>query len=410
MKKSISLNDKNMMKSIYTSNHGFTLIEMIIVMAVFIVVLVITGESLKTILGKGGVVLRSEESNTEGVIGLELMRHDLQQIGFGLFTDDLSIPSYSEAASAPYSTYNDANAVPRAIVTGDNLLVAGVLNGTDYLAVKGTTVANSTVSQLWTYVNDTGVPKRWGRDDFTDSSNKMIAIEQKFDKSKNTMVRRLVQVSSSNYGVEYAADGTFNDLADAATTAYTPSTGKIYYLYGIDTGVTSFRAPFNRADYFISQTPGPPVSCSPATGVLYKATMIQSSGEFTKTPILDCVADMQVVLGWNSTSDPEKSNEVQAYTNADGTIVSGSNPNGLNFASILGNASEVRNRLRLVMVYLLAQDGRRDPEFVNTNTSMVVGDPGIGATLTKTVDLTTGNFRNYRWKLYRIIVRPKNLF
>jgi hypothetical protein len=118
-----------------------------------------------------------------------------------------------------------------------------------------------------------------------------------------------------------------------------------------------------------------------------------------------------VVLGWNTSAEPEKSNEVQAYSSADGVAVSGdvTGLSGLTLQSVIGDPIEVRKRLRLVMVYLLAQDGRLDSEFVNTNANMVVGDPGL-STLTKTVDLTTGNFRNYRWKLYRTIVRPKNIF
>jgi prepilin-type N-terminal cleavage/methylation domain-containing protein len=413
MKLSIRSEDNRAVESRVFNSRGFTLVEMIIVMAVFISVLLITASSLKTILTKGGVVLRSEESSTEGVIGLEILRHDLQQSGLGLFTDALSTPTYAEAADTPYSAYNDANAVPRAIVAGNNLAVTGVLAGTDYLAIKATTVAGTATSQLWTYVNDTGLPKQWGRDDFTDSADHMIVLEQKYDSSKKTMVRRLVQKSGTNYGVGYSAAGTFKDQNNVDSPEYIPSTAKIYYFYGIDTGVAgtafTFRAPFNRADFFISQTPAPPASCSPAAGVLYKATMTQSDGTFTNTPIFDCVADMQVVLGWNTSADPEKSNEVQAYTNANGTTVSG-NANGLNLPSIIADATEARNRLRLVMVYLLAQDGRRDNEFVNTDSAMVIGDPTLGAVLTKTVDLTTGDFRNYRWKLYRVVVRPKNIF
>lgn len=414
MKRLIRLADANRTGSMISSNQGFTLVELIVVTVVFIAVLIITGSSLKTMLDKGNTVFRSEESNTEGVIGLEILRHDLQQIGFGLFTDDTSIPTYPEAAAVPYSTYNDVNSVPRAIVTDDNLSVTGVLAGTDYLALKGTTLARSTVSQLWTYVDDTGQPKRWGRDDFSDNNDKLVMIEQKFDASKNTMVRRLVQKATNNYGVAYSSTGAFqdqdgNDLS--STGEYTPSTGKIYYLYGVDAGGAAFtlRAPFNRADFFINRDSGTPGSCSPAAGVLYKATMIQSSGLFTKIPILDCVADMQVILGWNTSAEPEKSNEVQAYSSADGLTVSG-NANGLNLQSIRGDAMELRKRLRLVMVYILAQDGRVDSNFVNTNSSMVIGDPGLSAALAKTVDLTAGNFRNYRWKLYRVIVRPKNLF
>ncbi len=44
----------------------------------------------------------------------------------------------------------------------------------------------------------------------------------------------------------------------------------------------------------------------------------------------------------------------------------------------------------------------------NTNNAMIVGDDEP-ANLTKTVDLTTANKKNYRWKVYRDIVKPKNL-
>jgi prepilin-type N-terminal cleavage/methylation domain-containing protein len=398
----------------FVNNHGFTLVEMMVVTLVFVVVLIITGNALKTILTKGAVTLRSEESNIDGVVGLEILRHDLQQIGFGLFTDEGSAPTYAEATAAPYSTYNDSNAVPRPFVSDENVAVAGVLAGTDYLVVKGTSVARTETSQRWSYLTDTGLPKIWGRDDFTDTTDKAIVIEQKFDKAKNSMIRKLVQKSSSDYGVSYSSTGIFRDQAGNdlnVTGEYTPPTGKIFYLYGVDSAAPVFTlsAPFNRADFFVSQTPNPPGSCSPAAGVLYKATMDQGAGTFTKIPILDCVADMQVILGWNSSSDPEKSSEVQVYTNANGTTVFGGS-NGLNFQSILGNAQDVRTRLKVVMVYLLAQDGRRDNDFVNTNNAMVVGDTTLGAALTKTVNLTTANLRNYRWKLHKIVVRPKNLY
>ena len=388
-----------------SDNRGFTLVEMIVVMAVFIVVLIITGSTLKTLLDKGIMTQRSEESNTEGVVGLEILRHDLQQAGLGLFTDVNSAPTFTEAAGAPYSSYNDANSVPRPIVTDNNLTVSGVLTGTDYLAIKGTTLALSSASQLWSYVDDTGVPKRWGRDDFTDLNDKVIVIEQKLDTSKNMMVRRLVQVAAGNYGVSYYASGAFEDQGGNPVTDYTPSTTKINYLYGIDTmdtGVATFtlRAPFNRADYFINRDVATtPASCSPAAGVLFKAVMNQVDGTFDQIPILDCVADMQIILGWNTSEEPEKSNEVQGYSDAA-------------IPATYNDPEEVQKRLRLVMVYLLVQDGRRDSNFINTNSAMIIGDKVLdpSGNLTKSVDLTSGDFQNYRWKLHRVVVRPKNLF
>lgn len=401
------------MRTFLKDENGFTLVEMIIVAAIFVVVIIITGQSLDVIMKKSGSLQSREESNIEGVVGLELMRHDMQQAGLGLFTSDNGIPSYSEAAGLPYLTYNDSNAVPRPVVAGNNLIsVAGVKDNTDYLVIKATTVGRNSTSQKWTYVDSTGVPKIWGRDDFTDSHDKIIFLKQKYDSSKNTFIRELIKVSDSNYGVAYSPAGAFTDQDNNSVTNYTPGTNQIYYLYGIDNmgAAFTFRAPFNRADFFVFRDAGTPSSCAPNSGVLYKSVMNHVDGSFTKIPILDCVADMQVVLGWNTSGTPENSSEVQAWSNADGTTSSG-NTNGLNMINLVASPEEIRNRLRLIMVYLLVQEGKKDSNFTNTNTAMLLGDRTIdpSGTLSKMVDLTQSGFQNYRWKLFRIVVRPKNI-
>jgi len=63
---------------------GFTLIEVLVTMSVFIVVMVIAAETFKNIVNVSSRLSKSEESNIEGIIGLEVLRHDLEQIGFGL--------------------------------------------------------------------------------------------------------------------------------------------------------------------------------------------------------------------------------------------------------------------------------------------------------------------------------------
>src|SRR5665647_254552 len=144
------------MRIMITNLRGFTLIEMIVVMGVFITVLMISASAFNTILVQTSKVFRSEESNIEGIIGLEMLRHDLQQSGYGLFTE---LTTYAnEAASTPASNYNDApNNVPRPIVAGDNLTgaVSGsntIMEGSDYLAIKGTTVCRDKAAQKWTFL------------------------------------------------------------------------------------------------------------------------------------------------------------------------------------------------------------------------------------------------------------------
>ena len=82
----------------------------------------------------------------------------------------------------------------------------------------------------------------------------------------------------------------------------------------------------------------------------------------------------------------------------------------------------VRAKLKYVKLYIMVQEGRKKPDYTNTNNlinntlAVVVGDvgpnPPSNAALTRgysAANLTTLGWLNYRWKIYRIVVRPKNL-
>lgn len=385
-------------------NNGFTIIEMLIVLVIFSMLMIITAKAFDIVLTKSAVISKSEESNIEGVVGLEMFRHDLEQTGFGLFTETDSVPpTYDETAvSTIAADYNDSpNNIPRALVGGNNLNKSDdsiILTGTDYLAIKATTVSRSKVAQKWTYINGIGSSKVWGTNDFT-TSDYVIAVRQTFANSE--LKRKLIYSPPSSFSVTYktAASSYVNPFGP-------PSDAVQYFYYGIDDNLP--RAPFNRTDYVVKRVAGDsPKSCATGSGVLYKATMNQSTsssgGGMVYIPLIDCVADMQVVLGWNTGSPPGPT--VDTYTNADGSAQSGSaNPVSMT------DPVYIRQHLKLIKVYILAQDGGLDKNFKNTETNMVVGDHDLGEdSLTKTVDLTSSNFLNYRWKLYRIVVKPKNI-
>ena len=380
-------------------NDGFTLIETLITMVLFIVVIMITASIFEKMLPKTKIITKSEVSNIEGAVGLEMFRRDLEQAGFGLFTDiDNPPPTFNEAASAGY---NDVNGIPRAIVAGNNL-TSGVLSGTDYLVIKGTNAALNPASQCWTSVKGLGSSKIWGADDLQESRNDQVVVVSQSYKN-GELQRKLIYSTDapSSFTVAYKVDGSY-------AYPFTPSSSdKQYYYYGIDS-TTQKAAPFNRTDYFVKRVAGDvPDRCSPAAGVLYKSVMKQNDGTMQDIPILDCVADMQVVLGWNTSSDPA-GNAVDTYMNADGSDPSG--PSAV--APTVDDPKEIRTRLKLAKVYLLVQDGGADRNYTNTNTAMEIGEtegtPGSTAA-TKTIDLTQPNYLHYRWRLYRLVVRPKNL-
>ncbi len=99
---------------------GFTLIELMIAMVVFMFVIVAATGIFIPLVSQFKQQSKITETNIEGIVGLELLRGDLEQAGFGLplyFQDDTKI-NYAEAANDPANKYNDVPAdAPRAIVS-----------------------------------------------------------------------------------------------------------------------------------------------------------------------------------------------------------------------------------------------------------------------------------------------------
>lgn len=418
------------------NRNGYTLVELIVVMAVFTVVIMITSDAFKTILTQMGKITKSEESNIEGVVGLEMFRHDLQQIGFGLPYSFQAPISYPEAAAVPASTYNDGtggldSGIPRAIAAGDDLgamagatgdETANILAGTDYLALKGTTLANSETAQRWTYVqNNSGIitAKIWENSNLSTSPRDYVVVMRRtFTNSgyQNQLVFN--PAAPAIYWAGYYTDG----FADAS---FDPQQeGESYYVYGIR-NADGLRMPFNRADYFVARptTAGRmPAFCAPNTGILYKATVNHANGNLNYIPLLDCVADMQVVFGWDlydAAGNEGQDGQVDAHSTPIGTVglpttVSTSTTADLDdvkelVKNTLNDSERLRRSLKYVKIYLLAQVGRRDTGY-QSPANYLLGDAAVEGFTSKTYDLTVDPaMRNYRWKVYRLMVTPKNL-
>jgi hypothetical protein len=155
--------------------------------------------------------------------------------------------------------------------------------------------------------------------------------------------------------------------------------------------------PFNRADYYVYTPTGTdmPQGCAPNTGVLYKSNIAHSSaggGYNPRIPLLDCVADMQIIYGL----DTDGVGRINFHT-----------------TTPPATAADQRAQIRELRVYILAQDGKKDSSYRYPSTTVDVGESFDGGmTITgRSFDLTTlgADWRNYRWKVYTIVVRPKNL-
>ncbi|MGB9712753.1 MAG: prepilin-type N-terminal cleavage/methylation domain-containing protein [Dissulfurimicrobium hydrothermale] len=375
---------KTILKPDIFSQLGFSLIELMVYMAILGIIMAAITNTFTKLIGHTEQQSGIAETKLESSIGLDILRNDIEHAGYGLpwsfqnpSAQDPAVINYSEAATNPAVAYNDApNGIPRAVVSGDN---TGI-NNSDYLVIKSTIAAQSDTAQRWTYIvrdaaNNVTV-HTWGADDLTDS-DKVIVIRPD---AGNGSYRQLVM----NGGAFWT-----NFSTAPFSPAFSPQNPGEYIIYGVGHD-NNLRMPFNRADYFISNA-NVPAHCAPNTGVLEKATINQADGGQTFLPLMDCVADFQVAY--------------RLDTNGDGVVDTITGANGLNGLT----AEQIRDQLKEVRVYVLSHEGNMDRNYTYPNSKVIVGDD---ATTGHEFDLAAtigGNWQNYRWKVYTLSVKPENL-
>lgn len=394
------------------NSRGFSLVELIVVMGMFVLVIAIASDAFNTILKNASQQSRTAESNIEGIVGLEIMRKDIASAGFGLPWSFQSAITYDEvdkdkgAQETIAAAYNGTpgvtaqSAIPRAVFGGDNVSLATpdinqLIDGSDYLVIRATSIGATETAQRWSYMNYTSVvkpstisPVTWSKENLKDDD-------------WVTVVRMGL---SGRFTKELVVSGGEFTTTYGNLTNFTPQESKITnYIYGVyykDTDNTPPRMPFNRTDYYVRRPAASeynkiPQRCAPNTGILYKANVSHKNGDFANTelPLLDCVADMQVVY--------------QLETSTNGLLTDTGDISGL-------SAEQIREQLKTVQVFLLTHEGGRDPLFVYPNATIGVGPSANGTTsgTGRTYNLSTNigiGWQNYRWKLYRLIVKPANI-
>jgi hypothetical protein len=399
---------------------GFTLVELIVVMTIFMTVMIITSYAFTSILNYAGGVSKSAETQIEGIVGLEILRSDIEQAGYGLpWAFQRTTVGYEEADSTecvPRFTkcdaklFNDAGdetavppklpQVPRAIMSGDNI----GYNGSDYLVIKSMVIGRDPTAKKWTYLNYAEVgntAKEWGSGDDLVKNDRVVVIRTTFPKTFSGEDRQLI-VSASTTGSPAANFFTKYDSPIAMDFRPQSSTDT-YLVYGVDSD-SNLRMPFNRADFYINRPGHMPATCAPNTGILYKGVVQhrnkngEKGGGISQNPLLDCVADMQVVYTLDTTG-----NGGIYHTD---NIFDGAAPD------FTLNAKEIRQQVKEVRVYILAQEGKFDRAYTYPAQIVTVGAPDIGGhgsafDLKKKIG---SGWQHYRWKLYTIVVNPKNLY
>ncbi|MDD5761881.1 MAG: PilW family protein [bacterium] len=345
---------------------GFSLLELMIALALVASVIAAATTFFIGVVNQYKVQTKITESNVEGVIGLELMRRDIESLGFGLPWNNLSSYDERSGVDASITALNESPNAPRAVVSIVNAPSTVSMNNSDYLVIRSASVGMSGAAGKWTTLSSSNVKRVWGAadDDMVNGDYVVVLAPGTTDADRRSLV------------------GTSTFLG---TSGLVPTDAfQTNIVYGIDN--VSPKRPFNRADYYIADSAAypTPLQCAPNTGVLVKAAIAHdTNGTATLLPLLDCVADMQVVYGLDN--------------NAGGVVNTW-------IDTVAGlTAAQLRAQLVELHVHILAQQGKRDDSYTYPGTTISVGSEGW----TDNVDVSTR--RHYRWKVYNIVVRPKNL-
>jgi prepilin-type N-terminal cleavage/methylation domain-containing protein len=264
---------------------GFTLVELMVTMVIFVLVIAAASSMFTGILNQFKQQSKIAETNIEGLAGLQMLRTDIEQAGYGL-PYGLGGVSYSEAVNDAITahndtTYNDSTAnPPRAFVMGSNsgvkLASVGTTNGSDVLVVKATNVATNEAAHKWAYISNIGAnntpPRSW-----TNATTGTAVADENLEDDDRVIVLRPVVGSNQqvlvNSGGSFTAQ--FNDSLASFSDSFEPvaNTFETYIIYGVtptaDPVTTPLRMPFNRADYYIRRpSTNMPARCAPNTGIL----------------------------------------------------------------------------------------------------------------------------------------------
>jgi len=412
-----------MIREIIRKQSGFSLVELIITMTVFVIAIAAASSIFVPMLTQFKQQSKIAETQVERLVGLDILRRDIEQAGYGLPWVIPNNVDYDEAVADAATgwverDYNDgppnnpargdelgdpACNPPGAVRNGDN--VAGTLNNSDVLVLKATSVATSDAASKWTYLTGAAagahLVNMWGSalEDLNNGERVIVMIPMRGE----TNQRILVVNAAGDFSVQ------FNDAGFPAD--YAPSTERdVFLVYGVDPD-TDLRMPFNRADYYVERPAGAgemPPRCAQNTGVLYKGVVINApdgdqGGEKIPIRLLECVADMQLIFGWDADEDGDFEHP---------GVIPGSADAWLEDLNIF-TAAEIREQLKEIRVYILAHEGHRDSGYDfdgftgGCATCVMVGEFGLG----RDVDLAAviPDYQEYRWKVYTITVKPANL-
>lgn len=310
--------------------NGFTIFELLVVIIISLTILGGAFTTYTKFLREFKGESESEESFLEKVVGSELIRLDLEHIGFGLSKNETVLPidwNINTKILTIYSSLNNTNKKTYGFVFVD------------------------CSSGNW--------PSGFGPGDCNEED---IACDKRADTSNNY----LIYINSVTK--DYVATGTFGTC---------PGTG-VYIGIPYDSSVNNAcnNGYCYKISYALSQNQTYS-HCHPNT-----KNLTRSINDQLPQPLVYCVSDFVIKFDLD--------------TDGDGVIdTTADKPS--NEATV--TPAGIKSQLKQIKVYLLVQEGGLDKDYRfqgNTNID------GITLQLPQ-------NYLHYRWKVYKLVVKPMNL-
>lgn len=369
------------------NTNGFSLIELLIVVAIFGVVMAGLYVAYSALLKEGVRQYRLAGSEMEHGIVKNILERDMFMAGYGLM-DEYDIDGDGAQDFTP-------QAVSATEATGPG--------GADTLILMGTALGlNSRAAQGWTLAQDVaGSPLTPSFLKFNDAredvkpGDRVIMTDAAMEKLLSDSTGWLFRYQDENSMVKHIND----------TNLYENDPFKGMIVYGISSSgtTTDITQPYYAVRYYLSTDSDPSSLCAPGTRSLLRAESRTDPSPIGGNPALNCVLDFQVALGLNT--DEDKEGTIDLWDNGGETAAGYS-------------SSDLNKRLKQVRAYALVQVGSRDRDYVYSNPDPAfagtphivrVGDlylPGGGTG--RSYPLSEDQ-RKYRWRVITFTVSPRNL-
>ncbi len=362
------------------NSRGLTLIEMLVVLALFSVVMAALFQSFNAQVRMGIVKeYRTAESEMELGISKNLIARDLSMAGYGIA-----------------ERQGIGGLAPVVAVTGAD----GGSGAEDTLTLRGTAIGmRQSAAQGWTYVK-TAPPSisfaGWGdaREDLRTGSA-VVVMEPNTKEWKTT--------ASGAWLFTY--NGPSADLtAGGAPYTELKEGDLIYGFYNPDPDPPT--QPYYEVRYTLGGSS--PVNCAPNTQSLERRerTTTTAIGGPPARPIMNCVLDFQFALGLDRDGDGAVDLWDNGATVFNADVAAGRPPDELN------------RQLRQIRAYVLVQVGSEDPNYTYSNPDPAYADnPNLirvgdltlqGGAVGRDYPLSAAQ-RRYRWRVLSVAVTPRNI-